>query len=81
MINKSAAIKKLEEVFREVFENEDIILTPDTSNNDIDGWTSLTHAVLIDNIEKQFNISFEIEDMLTMHNVADIINKIEEKSN
>ena len=72
-------IKELEAVFREVFNNEKLVLTPETTNNDINGWTSLTHAILINSIERKFNVTFDIQEMLSMQTVTDIINRVSEK--
>lgn len=76
---ESELYKELQEVFRQVFTNPELTISKETSNNDIDGWTSLTHAILLSETEKKFNISFDIMDMLSMHSVSDIIKKIAEK--
>jgi acyl carrier protein len=76
---KAELLMELQGIFREVFSKDNLQITTETNNNDIDGWTSLTHAVLIDTIEKKLNISFEIHEMLTMHSVEDILQKVSEK--
>jgi acyl carrier protein len=79
MDNKIDLLKQLTDIFREVFRNNSLKITLETENNDIDGWTSLSHAILIDTIEKKFNIIFDLDDILTMHSVKDIYLKISEK--
>ena len=51
-------IDRLQEVFRNVFGDDEILLTPKTVANDIDGWDSLMHLNLIIAVEHQFRIKF-----------------------
>ena len=81
MSNKNDLWEELNTVFREVFNNKNLNITFSTSNNDIDGWTSLNHALLIDALEKKFQIAFDLDEILTMQSVADIFGTIEKKIN
>tara|TARA_B110000259_G_C13787107_1_gene311088 strand:- start:62 stop:304 length:243 start_codon:yes stop_codon:yes gene_type:complete len=80
-------MKKLEiennltNVFREVFSNTSIIISDDLSAKDIDGWDSLTHMLLIVEIENFFSIKFKLKDLNKMKNVGDMIKIIETKMN
>lgn len=79
MSNKEYLWEELSAVFRKIFNNEKLKLSPSTNNNDIDGWTSLSHALLIDALEKKFNISFDLDEILSMYSVEDIYKTISEK--
>lgn len=81
MNGKEELWEKLNTVFKEVFKDEKLTISPSTNNNDIDGWTSLSHALLIEALEKKFNIVFDLDEILTMHSVEDIYNTIEKKIN
>ena len=72
-------LKQVEEIFKQVFENENLIITKSTSPNDIDNWDSLNHAVLINEIEFFYNIKFDFMDMLDFENVGDICQGIKAK--
>jgi len=67
---------KVQDVFRIVLDNESIVLTPETTANNIDEWDSLTHIQLIVAIEKQFKIKFTSKEMLSWNNVDDIVSCI-----
>ncbi len=71
----------LNEIFREVFKNENLKISNSTKNTDIDGWTSLNHAILIDALEKKFGLTFDLDEILTMQTVEDIFKTIESKIN
>jgi len=71
--------EELNQTFREVFKNENLNISSETKNDDIAEWTSLSHALLLDALEKKFKITFELDEILTMHSVEDIFNTIESK--
>lgn len=74
-------ISKLNDVFRRVFENNKIQISENTSAKDIEKWDSLNHFVLISEIEKTFQLNFELDELLEFKNVGDIIRAIDKKSN
>ena len=63
---------RLNEVFREVFDDDDIVLTSEMTANDIDGWDSLSHVNLILTIEATFNIRFTRTELMKLKNVGDL---------
>jgi acyl carrier protein len=54
----SALQTDLQEVFRRVFDDDDLTISDSTSADDIDGWDSMAHVNLIIAIEKRFKIKF-----------------------
>lgn len=67
---------RLNKVFRDVFDNNDIEVTDQTVAGDIEGWDSLTHIGLIVSVEQSFGIKFSMGEVSSMKNVgamADII--------
>lgn len=63
----------LENIFREVFENEALVLRSDLSAKDVDGWDSFNHINLIVMLEESYKITFETEEIASMANVGDLI--------
>ena len=51
-------IEELQEVFRQVFENPEMVITEETSAYDVDDWTSIVHMQLLATIEEHFGIKF-----------------------
>ena len=71
--------EKLEAIFRDVFDDESIILTDETNSSDIPDWDSLAHIQLIAAIEDKFGIKFTLEEAVSAENVGEFIKIIEGK--
>lgn len=75
-MNKEEIFEKLNEVFRDVFDDDSITVTDTTTANDIEEWDSLEHINLLAAIEQEFGMKFSMGQVVSMKNVgemADII--------
>lgn len=72
-------ITKLNGVFTKVFKDDSLIINESTSASDIEQWDSLTHPILIDEVESKFNVKFKLKELIRMQNVGDLIRIIKEK--
>ncbi len=68
-----------ERVFRDVFEDEDIVITEKTTANDIAEWDSLHHINLIFAMEAEFGIKFRTSEVERLTHVGDLLASIEGK--
>jgi acyl carrier protein len=75
----ATVMEDLTDVFREVFDNHEIILTPETTSNDVDGWDSFSHINLIVAVEVKFKITFKQKEIVTFANVGDLVKCIQGK--
>ena len=71
--------EELNEVFCEVFDDDEIEIHPEMTADDVDGWDSLSHVNLIVTIETHFNIRFTQKELLTFKNVGSLMASIESK--
>lgn len=78
-MEKQEILSHVEEIFRDVLDNEEIVLTDMTTANDVEDWDSLTHIQLIVAIEKHFRIKFTSKEILSWANVGEMIDCIESK--
>ena len=78
-MNRTEILEKLNEVFHDVFNNNDIVVTEQTNANDIEEWDSLIHITLISAVEDEFDVSFDMKTVVSMKNVGDMIDAIEEQ--
>lgn len=72
-------LKRINDIFIDVLENENIVLSETTTAEDIKEWDSLTHIQLIIAIEKSFKIRFTSAEILNWKNVGEMISSIEKK--
>ena len=71
--------ERLTKVFRAVFDNESITLTPDLTADDIDEWDSLSHINLMLAIELEFGIEFSQSEIQNFSNVGELIECVKTK--
>lgn len=80
-MEKGELIIKLTKVFQETFGNSGLVLTDTLTANDVDNWDSLSHMILIVEIEKLFGIKFKLKELNKMNNVGALIEIIQSKLN
>lgn len=69
----------LQNIFIDVFDDEDIVLTEETSSKDIDDWDSLAQINLVIAIEQQYKVKFNLEEISKLANVGEMIELIVNK--
>jgi len=78
-MEENLIVTKLEQIFREVFGNETLIISREMSANDLEEWNSLNHMILVTEVENVFSIKFKLKDLNKMRNVGDMIDIISSK--
>ena len=64
--------ERLEDVFREVFDDETLVLTDETTCHDIGGWDSVAHINLMFSIEQAFGVQFNGNELAEMKNIGEL---------
>ncbi len=75
-MDKNQILEEVQEIFREVLDNEEIELQFNTTSDDVEEWDSLTHIQLIVAIEKHFKIKFTSVEIMSWKNVGEMIDCI-----
>jgi acyl carrier protein len=75
-MNKDAILDKLLAVFRDVFEDDELEISPTTTADDVDGWDSLMHVSLMINVERAFGIKFSSTQVASLKNVGELIDLV-----
>ena len=70
---------RLQEIFCEVFDDDEIELTTETTAEDIDDWDSLSHIRLIVAVEKAFTVKFSVGEIERLENVGQFVILLENK--
>ena len=78
-MNSQEILDQVQEIFHDQLDDETIVLTAETTAEDVDDWDSLTHIMLVVAIEKYFKIKFTSKEILSWKNVGEMIDCILEK--
>ena len=78
-MNKNEVIARLNEVFRDVFDDDSIVVNDSTTSADIDDWDSIEHINLIGAVEDEFGMRFKMKEVSGMKNVGEMINIVCER--
>ncbi|WP_251212539.1 acyl carrier protein [Adlercreutzia murintestinalis] len=70
---------KLNKIFRDVFDDDEIVLTAETTADDIEDWDSLAQITLITVIEDEFGIRFAASEISSLQNVGEMVEVIAKK--
>ena len=69
-------LARVQNVFRDVFDDESIVVTRETYSADIEDWDSLMHITLVGAVEDEFGFKFAMKDVVGMQNVGEMIDII-----
>jgi len=74
-----STMDKLQDVFRDVFDSPELIISDSTTPDDIEDWDSLGHVNLIVSSEKAFKIKFPIKKLVAIKTAKDLADVIDEE--
>jgi acyl carrier protein len=72
-------LAQLTEIFREIFDNDSITLTPETTAEDVPEWDSFNHINIIVGVESHFGIKIQTAETEELKNVGHLVELIERK--
>lgn len=76
---KKELLDRLNEVFRDVFDDKEINVNENTTSEDIEDWDSLEHINLIEAVEQEFSMTFKMKEISGMKNVGEMAGIIAER--
>lgn len=78
-MERTEILEKLNDIFRDVLDNDDLVITDASTADQVEEWDSLTHIQLVVAIEKYFKTKFTTYEIQTWNNVGDMVNSIQRK--
>lgn len=78
-MSKDEILAKINDILKDIFDDETLVITYDTTANDVADWDSLNHINVISSIESEFGIDFNMEEVVNFRNVGDMVDKVIEK--
>jgi len=80
VLDNAAVYAKLTDIFHDVLDNDEIVLVPELTAREVDGWDSLAHVRLILTVERSFRIKFTASEIGRLKNVGELVNLIHAKA-
>jgi acyl carrier protein len=77
---KAEITEKLTGVFREVFDDESIVLRDEMTAKDVQNWNSVSHIDMICLVEEVFDLRLTTREVAVLKSVGELISLIEEKT-
>lgn len=75
-MNRNEILAKINEIAKDVFDNDEVELTEATTAADIEEWDSLSHLSLVSDIEDEFGIRFTLAEVSGSKNVGELVDAI-----
>lgn len=76
-MDRQQTLAEIQEIFRDNFDDETIVLNDETNAEDIEDWDSLEQINLLTAIEKNYGLKFNLGDVRNLQNVGDLLNLLE----
>lgn len=67
---------RLNDIFQDVFDDDSLSVTPNTTAADIEDWDSLSHITLMAAVEDEFRMKFSMKEVVEMKNVGEMVSII-----
>ena len=79
-MNEGEIYSRLTTLFQDVFDDDSIVVTPQMTAKDVDGWDSLTNIRLLLTIEKSFKVKFSTQEIGKLENVGGLVKLIQART-
>ena len=76
-MSKNEIFEAVQQIFRDNFDDEELVITRETCADDIEDWDSLEQINLLTAMEKKFSLKFNLADVRNLENVGDLLDLIE----
>lgn len=78
-MDRKIIMEKIQDIFRDVFDDEELVVEDSTSSDDIEEWDSLSHIQLVVAVEKAFGLKLTSKEILSWEDVGEMADAIHAK--
>jgi acyl carrier protein len=78
-MNHTATLETLSLILRGLLDDDTIVLTRDTTRDDVRGWDSFAYISFMAAVEQRFGIKFKVADIESFHTVGEIADAVERR--
>ena len=75
-VSREEVFERVTDIFRDVFDDGELVISDSTNSEDIEDWDSLEHIQLIVGMEKEFKVKFDIKTVNSLENVGQMVDLI-----
>lgn len=75
-VSREEVFERVTDIFRDVFDDDELVILDSTNSEDIEDWDSLEHIQLIVGMEKEFKVKFDIKTVNSLENVGQMVDLI-----
>lgn len=79
MMTRNEILSEIKKILISVLNHENFEMNESLTATDVDGWDSLTHMMIISEVEKRFSITFKLKELNKMRHMGDMIDLVESK--
>ena len=74
-------LERIQPIFRDIFDDEDLTVTETTVAADVENWDSFAQMQIVMGIEEMFGIKFSTDEVTELKNVGDVVKAVERHIN
>ena len=78
-MTKEQILEKIQDILRDIFDDDELTVTETTCAADVEGWDSLQQISIIAAIEYEFKVKFSLTDMKNAENVGQLADVIAQR--
>ncbi len=75
-MTRDEIFEQITDIFRDVFDDDELEIGEETNSEDIEDWDSLEHIELVINMEKRFSLKFNVKEVNKLENVGQMVDLI-----
>lgn len=80
MMDRQEVFKRINDIFQDVFDDDELVVTDETCADDVEEWDSLRHITLVSAVERAFGVKFSMKEVLEMKNVGEMADILVERA-
>lgn len=75
-MNRTEVFEKIKDICKDVFEDDSLVLCEASTAKDVEGWDSLTHLSLVNELEETFDVAFTLDEITGSKNLGELLNAL-----
>ncbi len=78
-LSRDEILASIRDIMRDVFDDDDLEISLQTTAEEVEDWDSLSHIRLIVAVERKFGFKFKNSEVEALKNVGELVNLVETK--